>query len=178
MIERMNRCYPAWLNLVPLIITFFSVLYVIATYDQLPTRVATHFNFQGQPDNYGSRASITILPILGLVTTIGMSLINILAIMRPEDPQKVFNLDAGQKAALGIKKLENMRVLMARSLFVITALTTLMMSYGAWGEVRVALGLQSGLGIWMMVLAGALLIVCLYMVVKAVGLSLTTPVKK
>ncbi|MGE5454822.1 MAG: DUF1648 domain-containing protein [Methylocystaceae bacterium] len=176
--EKMNRCYPAWLNLLPLIITFFAAIYVIITYDQLPARIASHFDFQGLPDGYGKRNSIILLPIIGGVTTISMTLINIFAIMRPDDPKKVINLDPAQLKALGPAKLEQMRVFSARCLFVITLLVAVMLSYGSWGAVRVGLGLQPGLGIWMMVLAGALFIVSIYMVIKTVGWAFTSPAKK
>jgi len=178
MTEKMNRCYPIWLNLVPLVIIFFAVLYVVITYDQLPARVATHFNFRGIPDGYGSKLSITMLPIIGVLTVLGMILLNIFFIMRPDDPKKVFNLDPKQLAALGNEKLEEMRIFMARAMYLITLLVTIMLSYGSWGSVRVALGLQSGLGIWMMVLAGALIVVSLYMTIKSIGWSFTKPTKK
>lgn len=178
MLEKMNRCYPAWLNLLPLLLTLLTALYVLVSYDQLPARMATHFNFQGLPDGFGSKNGIWVLPVIGVIITIGMLAINIFAIMRPDDPTKIFNMDPKQLEAIGTEKLESMRSFMARSMYLIILLVALMMSYGSWGEIQVALGRQTGLGIWMMVLAGALLIVTIYMTVKAVGLTLTSPAKK
>lgn len=177
MLANVNRCYPAWLNLIPLILVFFVTLYVLMSYDQLPARVATHFNFWGEPDGFGNRSSILILPIIGLITTIGMTLINIFLIILPDDPKKTMNLDPKVLEALGSDKLEQMRCFTARSLLITTILVTMMMAYGSWGSVQVALGLRSGLGIWMIVLAGALIIVTIYMVIKTVAWSFT-PVKK
>ena len=43
------------------------VLMTAANYSRLPERIPIHFGFTGEPDNWGPRATIWLLPALGLV---------------------------------------------------------------------------------------------------------------
>ncbi len=54
-------------------VLWFLTLY---NYSSLPSTIPTHFNASGQIDNYGSKSTILILPIIGTVIFVGMTLIN------------------------------------------------------------------------------------------------------
>ena len=43
------------------------VMYLVATWGNLPERVPIHFNAQGIPDRYGKKGSFLLEPILGLL---------------------------------------------------------------------------------------------------------------
>lgn len=45
-------------------------------YNDLPDRIPKHFNAAGQPDAFGTRSSIWISPIVGVVLFIGMAVLN------------------------------------------------------------------------------------------------------
>lgn len=49
-------------------------------YDRVPDQIPTHYGFDGQPDKFGSRAKLWLLPGLGLAIYAFLTLIN----FRPE----------------------------------------------------------------------------------------------
>lgn len=56
----------------------FILLWVItlSLYSKFPERIPTHFNFSGQPDDYGNKVVVLILPIIGSFIFVGLTLIN------------------------------------------------------------------------------------------------------
>ena len=45
-------------------------------YSDLPDTIPTHFNATGEPDQYGSKAVVWLLPVIGLVTYLGLLWLN------------------------------------------------------------------------------------------------------
>lgn len=45
-------------------------------YNELPDNIPMHYNIYGQPDSYGSKGMIWLLPLIGLFLYIGMTLLN------------------------------------------------------------------------------------------------------
>lgn len=56
--------------------------YVILTYNELPDTIPIHFNFKNEPDNYGSKMTLFVLPV---VATVVFALFTVLLKM----PQKL-----------------------------------------------------------------------------------------
>lgn len=50
--------------------------YCIAKFSALPDTIATHFNAAGIPDDYGSKHTIWIIPIIASVMYIGLYILN------------------------------------------------------------------------------------------------------
>jgi uncharacterized membrane protein len=48
----------------------------ISKYSSLPDAIPTHFNIAGTADRYGSRSVIFLLPIVGTILSIGLTIIN------------------------------------------------------------------------------------------------------
>ncbi|SFE90355.1 DUF1648 domain-containing protein [Thermoflexibacter ruber] len=48
----------------------------ILSYFQLPETIPTHFNFKGEADDFGRKETIFILPALGAIVFIGMTILN------------------------------------------------------------------------------------------------------
>jgi len=63
---RIKRMYDG-ANLILLLLISYAVY---TAYSKLPERFPTHFNFAGQPDGFGGRASIIILAALAWVITL------------------------------------------------------------------------------------------------------------
>jgi uncharacterized membrane protein len=55
-----------------------SLLWIITLYffKNLPDNIPTHFNAAGEVDAYGNRSSILLLPVIGTVLFIGMTILN------------------------------------------------------------------------------------------------------
>lgn len=60
-----------YLELASLITVIFLWIIPIFFWSDIPEQVPTHFNFLGEPDSWGSKLSIFLLPIIGLVLYVG-----------------------------------------------------------------------------------------------------------
>ena len=45
-----------------------TILFVVIRWHYLPDQIPTHYNFAGEIDGYGSRWTLLIMPVIGLVT--------------------------------------------------------------------------------------------------------------
>ena len=68
---------------VDIIIEFISVTllilmwsYCITNFNELPDTIATHFNAAGEPDGFGSKHTVWIIPIIATVMYIGLFILN------------------------------------------------------------------------------------------------------
>lgn len=44
-----------------------GIVYVAVRYAQLPAEIPSHYNFYGEIDGYGSRGTLWIMPIIGIL---------------------------------------------------------------------------------------------------------------
>jgi uncharacterized membrane protein len=73
---KINRKAPDWA--IELIAFFFLIIQIIIPliyYNQLPESIPTHFNAAGQPDGFGSRSSLWILPVTSLFMYLLMTIV-------------------------------------------------------------------------------------------------------
>ncbi len=54
----------------------FSFLMIAYYWNELPDVVPTHFNVLGQPDSYGSKWFLLIIPVIALLIFIGITYLN------------------------------------------------------------------------------------------------------
>lgn len=54
------------INLLSLLIMMSSFIYIIVMYNRLPETIPTHYNFAGEADQWGSKRTIFIFPVLML----------------------------------------------------------------------------------------------------------------
>ena len=50
----------------------FMIVLFMKDYTALPDTVATHFDFNGNPDGYGSKKTLFLLPVIGIISYIGI----------------------------------------------------------------------------------------------------------
>ena len=48
-------------------------VYIVLSFRSLPSTIPTHYNFNGEPDSFGSSGTIFLLPIIGTFILIGFS---------------------------------------------------------------------------------------------------------
>lgn len=112
------------IELAAIILALASPVTVALCYGSLPARVPIHFGFKGEPDGWGARPMIWLLPVIGLIIYAMMTVLPLL------DPK------AGQVGRMvQLMKLE----ILAMFLFILR------------GQIRVALGQAQRLGpaIWL-----------------------------
>lgn len=60
---------------ITLLVLIFMWAFVIISYPTLPKKIATHFDFNGKADDFGSKNTIWLLPILASIVSIGFDLL-------------------------------------------------------------------------------------------------------
>lgn len=173
--ERINRFYPAWLELIPLLLLGFVLFYTAAHYGALPERMPTHFGPSGQPDGWGIKGfvSVYLLLVIGIIVWLSMFLCNFFLIMKPDDPGKYMSMSQREKEKKGSKQLEAIRNTAAQGMMAINLTVAAMLAAIQYGSINSALGLQKGLGWMPMVFAAALIAESIWLVVKATGINFT-----
>lgn len=51
------------INILCLVIMIGTIVWLAVIWDRIPDEIATHFDYAGNPDSYGSKSSIIVLPI-------------------------------------------------------------------------------------------------------------------
>ena len=101
-----------------------------------PATVPVHYNASGQPDNYGSKWSILLLPLLGTVIYFGLTVLN-------RNPhifnylQKITTGNAAQQYSIAARMLRFLKL----SILIIFCIVIL-------SDFLTATGVIKGLGIW------------------------------
>lgn len=65
-----------WLERAALALLLFLWAYTLYDYFTLPETIPTHFNARGEPDDYGSKATLLLLPVIGSVIYLVMNRLN------------------------------------------------------------------------------------------------------
>jgi uncharacterized membrane protein len=110
--------------------------YCIINYFELPDTIATHFNAVGEPDDFGSKQTIWIIPIVASVMYIGLFILN----KYPHIHNYMINI-TDENA------LKNYRF-STRIVRVVNFLCVLLMTYITYMIVESAFGKQFNLGTW------------------------------
>lgn len=64
------------IELINITLLLLIIGYTIINYAQLPESVATHFNFKGEPDSFGHKATIWLIPGIAIFTYALLFIIN------------------------------------------------------------------------------------------------------
>ncbi|WP_299608142.1 DUF1648 domain-containing protein [uncultured Aquimarina sp.] len=134
------------------VLLLLPIIYNADLLDQIPT----HFNAKGEPDNYSSKTSIWVLPVIGLLMVVGLYILN-------KFPHK-FNYPSkiSEDSAPRYYKITT------RLIRVINLIIAWSFAYILYGSIQVAIGVYDGLGNWFLpVFIGALLGVMIYFILKS-----------
>jgi len=105
-------------------------------YGQLSEQIPTHYNFNGSPDGFGSKITLWVLPVVGLVLYIFMTLINRL----PESFNylvKITPENAAFQYTLATRLIRTMK-----------AFVMLLFAFLVWRTISIVNGEAEGLGSW------------------------------
>lgn len=112
--------------------------FVILNWSEIPDRIPTHFNIMGEPDRWGGKWSVLILPIIATFLFKMMFILskfphihNYPVKVTPENAEKLYRISR-------------------KMLITMNFLLTLFFAIGTWEMVNVAQG-NEGLGMWYMI---------------------------
>ena len=109
-------------------------------YGQLPEQIPTHFGPSGQPDAFGSKNSLWLLPIMGTAIFALMTFLN----RRPDwfnYPTKITAENAERQYTLGVRFIRFLK-----------ATVMLLFAYLVWGTINIATGGAEKLSSWILIL--------------------------
>lgn len=170
--QRLGRCYPTPLELVPLLLLGLMICLVLSNYSTLPDTIPTHFNAQGVADDWGSKNTIFLFPAIALPIHILLSSITA-GISLAKDPKSLINLPDRTKAAITEAKAEELMVFIGRCLFLMKTLTVGLMTYSVYATIEVARGDARSLGAAFYIILAAILVCTAFMVWRSLSLVLT-----
>ena len=105
-------------------------------YGSLPDEIPRHYNFIGQPDGFGPKTMIWILPIIGLAAFLLLTFLPRLILkQKPKKHQNSEDFYHQQRAAVLLLALVNALIMIAFSYITVMG-------------IRVAQGQANGLGVW------------------------------
>lgn len=124
-----------FLEIIALVGLAILIIYPMINYAALPEKIPTHFDGAGNPDAFGKKSSIALLPIVGVFIYVIFYFI-----------QKVphtFNY-GGLKITKENAAAQYQNVL--RIMRILKALMTIAFAYMTWSTVQIAMGNNTGLG--------------------------------
>jgi len=143
--QKLGRCYPPQLELIPLFLLVLTLYLALSNYAALPDSIPTHFNAQGIADDWGSKDTILIILGLNAFIYVLLTAINIgFAVVR--DPRVLINLPARWKARLSDTQIEQLRVILNRCLLLLKILMQGLLGYIVYITIEIALGRAASLG--------------------------------
>lgn len=120
------------------ILGLFSILFLIFLplfyFSSLPETIPTHFGWEGNPNDYGEKMMIWILPIIGVILYVSMIFLNQF-IKTYYDPR-----------AASIKEAEYQAMQSSKLIRILNSLISAAFAYITWISIQVALQQSEGLG--------------------------------
>lgn len=117
-------------------LSFLIILIAIPLfyYNQLPESIPTHFNAAGEPDGYGGRASLFLLPATGTFMYILMTVLEFFP--------HIYNYPV----TITPENAESQYRLATRLLRILKTVILILFSFISWMSIRSATGESEGLG--------------------------------
>ncbi len=116
------------------------ILLPIMYWNELPSRIPSHFNFNGSPNRFGSKNSLIALPILAFVLNLGLTILS-RAPHLYNYPVKITEANA-----------ENMYRVGSRSMRWLKTALTMFLCYLTYGSINTAMGNATGLNRYVLIL--------------------------
>lgn len=164
--EKLKRCYPPQFELVSLFIVLLGFYIALSNYSSLPDTIPTHFNTHGDPNEWGGKGQIFILPIISTVFFLFLTFLNFWFAIA-DDPRKLINLPGKRKEAMTKEQIETLRVFVNRCLFALKILTLGLFTYMTRQTTEIALGRTNNMGPLLWLLTGGISVLVGYMIWKS-----------
>ncbi len=164
MFLKVKRFYPPVVEIIPLLILFYTVFLLSFSYGQISNGVPVNFTLTGAPTAWGDRTVLIALGTVAVGVYFLLSYINYKFLMAPQK-LVLINKKSEQKE-LSESKLETIRVFTVRMIFLIKSLVGLLLLYIYRGVVGISLGnkFELGLGLWLIV--GTIILTVIIMISK------------
>jgi uncharacterized membrane protein len=134
-------------------IVFLALLIIIPLYfaKDLPDKIPVHFDIKGAPDSYGGQASLWLLPVMGVIMYIGLTIL--------ERFPQIYNYPV----KITPENIVRQYTLATRLIRFLKTFILILFSFLSWQIIRTATGIKSGLGktflpVFLVITAGIIII--------------------
>jgi len=124
-----------WLEIIAIACLIILFLYPAINYSSLPEKIPSHFGGNGLPDDYAKKASLWILPIIGLFLYLFLSWIQTIP--------HLFNYSV----KITEENAERQYKISIRLVLIIKVICLSAFAYITWSSVRIALEKADGMGV-------------------------------
>ena len=143
--QKLSKCYPPHLELIPLLLLVFALYLALSNYTTLPDTIPTHFNAEDIADDWGSKTTIFLILCIVTLIYVLFTVLNFwFAIAK--DLRALINLPAKRKAALSNKQIETLRLTLNRYLFLLKIVMQGLSTYHLYIIIEIAWGREHSLG--------------------------------
>ncbi len=169
--QKLSKCYPPTLELVPIFLLVLAIYIAISNYSALPERIQIDFNSQGIAEDWANKNMIFLYPGLGVFIYVLFATLNVWFAVT-KNPKSLINMPKKWKDSLSDSQTEELRVILNRYLFVLKVLIQGLMLYLLYTSIEVALERMSNIGSPLFTLITlAILVVVSLMVWKLVRIT-------
>ena len=139
--QKLNRCYPPTLELIPILLLVFTIYITFINYSALPERIPIDFNSQGIAEDWANKNMMFLYPGLGVFIYLLFTTLNIWFAVT-KNPKSLINMPKKWKDSLSDSQTEELRVILNRYLFILKVVIQVLMLYLLYASIEVALGYQ------------------------------------
>ena len=100
----------------------------------LPERIPTHFNIAGEPDGYGSKSTLWILPVTAVIMYIGMTILELFP--------HIYNYPVEITPENAVRQYR----IATRLIRILKTIIAILFSFLSYQTIKTALGITGGLG--------------------------------
>ncbi|MFC1964400.1 DUF1648 domain-containing protein [Chloroflexota bacterium] len=171
--QKLRKCYPPTLELVPLLLLILAIYIAFSNYSTLPERIPIDFNSQGTAEDWANKNMIFLYPGLGIFVYLLFTTLNIWFAVT-KNPKSLINMPQKWKDSLSDPQTEELRVILNRYLFVLKVVIQGLMLYLLYASIEVALEKTNNIGgpVFTLIILAILVVVSL-MVWKLVRIART-----
>ncbi len=143
--QKLSRCYPPILELVPIFLLVLAIVIAFSNYSALPERIPIDFNSQGIAEDWANKNMIFLYPGLGVFIYVLFTTLNVWFAVT-KNPKSLINMPKKWKDSLSDSQTEELRVILNRYLFILKVVIQVLMLYLLYASIEVALERMSHIG--------------------------------
>ena len=143
--QKLSKCYPPILELVPIFLLVLAIYIAFSNYSTLPERIPIDFNSQGIAEDWANKNMIFLYPGLGIFLYLLFTTFNIWFAVT-KNPKSLINMPKKWRDSLSDSQAEELRVILNRYLLVLKVVMQSLMLYLLYASIEVALEKTSSIG--------------------------------
>ena len=166
MFLKIKKFYPPVIEILPLLLLFYTVFLINSSYGQISNGVPVNFSITGIPIAWGDKTALIILGVVAVGVYFLLSFVSYKFIISSEKLIIISKNKRPEQRKLNPNEISSIRVFAARTIFIIKSLVGFLLLYIYRGIIRISLGNQVELGLSLWLIVGAIIFTVIIMTSK------------